>query len=152
MRESGPQILEHIATEHADKLTPFYEHPEIQPPVKEEYLFELCGDNEFLKELCREMIEYFYRYTYDVCIQEGLKKKGIDDNLEEIQRMEAPRSALHNAMIDSVKIFVRALNKEGKDTSWFDDIDRKNRVGYAHFALLTTFYDVIRHDHESRTQ
>lgn len=149
MRED---ILEHIAAEHAEELIPFYEHPEIQPPVREEYLFELCGDNETLRELCEEMINYFYRYTYDVFRQEGLKKKGIDENLEEIQRLDAPRTALHNAMIESVQIFVRHLNKEGKDTSWFDDIDKKSRAGYAQFALLTTCLDILRHDHESRTK
>jgi hypothetical protein len=147
MKGSGLEILAHIAEEHPEGITQITEHPEIQPPVKEEYLLELCGDNEVLTELFEEMIHYFYRYTYDVCRQEGLKKN-MDENLEKIREMEAPRSALHNAMIDSVRIFMRALKKEGKDTSWFDPIDKKSRAGYAQLALLTTYLDIIRNDHD----
>ena len=117
--------------------------PSIEPPVSETYLFGLCEGDEGLINLFDEMIEYFYRYTKDVCIQESLIKQDIQENLEEIQNMDSARTALHDAMIDSVKIFARNLRAKGRDTTWLDSIDKKNRVGYANMALLTTFHDIL---------
>lgn len=144
MRNSSENILNTIAEEYPDKVEEMELYKEIKPPVDEEYLAELCGDSEVLKELFEDMVKYFYRYTYDVCAQESLKKEGIPENLERIREMDDPRSILHDAMIDSVRIFARALRKENKDTSWFDPIDSGGRAKYANLALLTTFLDILR--------
>ncbi|MBX4199944.1 DUF3232 domain-containing protein [Candidatus Parcubacteria bacterium] len=118
------------------------DHP--TPNVSEEYLLELCGDDEELKELLDEMFEYFYRYTQDVCLQESEIAKGITrENVDEINRMDEMRTRLHNSMIDSVKIFARNLQKKGKSVEWLTSIDNRGRAGYARLALLTTFLDII---------
>ena len=140
---SHERLLSDIGSEHPEIL----ELHDIKPPVSEEYLHGLCEGDEVLEELFDEMIEYFYRYTKDVCSQESLKQDSITDNIEEIREKEEPRRILHDSMIDSVRIFVRHLKEKGKDTTWFEDIDRKSRVGYAQLALLTTYLDIIRFNH-----
>ncbi len=137
-------LLHEIASDFPEKLEEISEFREMKPPVSEEYLLELCGDDPELIELFEEMIEYFYRYTHDVCEQESLIKKGLDENLAEIQERDGPRTSLHNAMIDSVKILARNLVKRGKDGSWIAPIDKKSRAGYAQLALLTTFQDLLK--------
>lgn len=147
MNASNERLLNDISSEFPEKVEEFSHYDEIQPPVKEEYLRELCGNDENLLEIFEDMLEYFYRYTKDVCAQESLIKEGIPENIDEIREKEEPRSILHDSMIDSVKIFARNLNNKGLDVSWLDNIDKKGRAGYAQFALLTTFLDIIRQNH-----
>ena len=142
---SHEDILHSITGEFPAKVEEIKQYEGIQPSVSEIYLFGLCEGDVELIELFDEMIEYFYRYTKDVCEQESLKQD-IQGNLEEIHSMEVVRSSLHDAMIDSVKIFARALLKKGRDTTWLDPIDKKSRIGYANFALLTTFHDLLAID------
>lgn len=113
------------------------------PPVSEAYLYELCGGEEGLLDTLEDMLEYFYRYTADVCYMQKLISEGVDENLEAIREKEGPRTALHNSMIDSVKIFVRQLREKGKDTSWITKIDKAGRTGYANLALSMTFSDIL---------
>jgi hypothetical protein len=89
------------------------------------------------------MLGYFYRYTKDVCEQESLIRQDLHENLEEIREKDTARTALHDAMIDSVKIFARNLQKKGKDASWLDMIDKKGRAGYANLAFSFTFLDLL---------
>lgn len=126
-------------------------YEDLKPPVEKEYLMSLCEGDAELTELFEEMVEYFYRYTRDVCMMESLKheKDGIENNLEEIRNLDVQRTALHNAMIDSVKILVRNLGNKGKDVSWFSNIDKMGRTGYAQLALLTTFVDILKHEQSS---
>ncbi|KND48932.1 MAG: hypothetical protein AB200_00700 [Parcubacteria bacterium C7867-005] len=145
MTFSQEDYLHGITGEFPTEVTEFkQEYAKIKPPVDKEFLAGLCEGDEDLQTAFEDMIEYFYRYTRDVCTQESLKHAGIQDNLEEIQAMEVPRRVLHNAMIESVKIFVRNLRKKGKDVSWATDIDKRGRAGYAQLALLTTFRDIMK--------
>jgi hypothetical protein len=141
IEEDYPNEVESMAT--------MTQNEGLKPLVAKEYLKELCGDDEELVGHFDDMIEYFYRYTRDVCAQEALKhdKDGLQSNLEEIRAMEEPRRVLHDAMIDSVKIFARNLATKGKDSSWITDIDKRGRVGYANLALLTTFVDILNQNH-----
>jgi hypothetical protein len=137
------ESLVSITEQFPEKTAEMKLYAEIEPPVTEEYLEALCEGDEDLKELFDEMLVYFYRYTRDVCEQESLKNEGITDNIEEIKRLDGPRTILHNTMIESVKIFARNLRKKGKDSSWIEGIDKKGRAGYAQLALLTTFREIL---------
>ncbi len=143
MNPHHEEILNSITGEFPTKVEEIKELPKVEPPVSETYLFSLCEGDEGMMELFDEMIEYFYRYTKDVCVQESLIKQDLQENLEEIKSRDAARSALHDAMIDSVKIFVRNLRARGRDVSWVESIDRRGRTGYANLALLTTFHDLL---------
>lgn len=138
MNPSHEKFLKAITGEYPAQVESMSQYKEIRPPVSEEYLRNLCGEDPELISLFDEMIEYFYRYTRDVCAQEAIKHEGITENNEEIQRLDGPRTILHNTMIDSVKIFARNLNKKGKDSTWIGPIDKKGRAGYAQLALLST--------------
>jgi hypothetical protein len=146
MGASHERLLTEITSEFPVQVEKITNTPEMEPPVSMDYLRELCGDDGNLIALLEDMIEYFYRYTKDVCEQESLIKKGIQENLEEIQLKDGPRTILHNTMIDSVKIFARNLREKGKDASWIENIDKKSRIGYAQLALLTTYHDIINQD------
>lgn len=137
-------LLNQIREEFPEQVRESSFYAEMEPAVREEYLYELCEGDESLENLFEEMIEYFYRYTRDVCEQESLIKKNIPENIEEIRSRDKDRTILHNAMIDSVKIFSRNLGVKGKDNSWIDGIDKGGRAGYAKLALLTTFLDILK--------
>lgn len=151
MNPKHEALLHTITDEYPQEVEEMKLYAELQPIVSEEYLYELCADNEILTELIEDMITYFYRYTIDVCQQESLKKEGIPENLEEINRREDPRTALHNAMIDSVRILWRNMEKAGKDVAWTQaldkswdlPIDKVSRARYGKLALLTTFHDIV---------
>lgn len=143
MAFSGEILLNSIQEEFPEKAEEIKSF-EITPPVSAEYLLGLCEGDPELRELFDEMIEYFYRYTRDVCEQEMLIKKGMSENLEEIKEMDIKRTKLHNAMIDSVKILAKNLLRKGKDSLWIVPIDKNGRVGYAQLALLTTFVDILK--------
>jgi hypothetical protein len=147
---SHERLLHGIEEDYPSEVKTMTEFEGIKPPVSKEYLRDLCGDDEELLGHFDDMLEYFYRYTRDVCAQEALKheKDGLQNNLEEIRAMEEPRRVLHDAMIDSVKIFARNLSAKGKDTAWVSDIDKKGRIGYANLALLTTFVDILNQNHD----
>lgn len=134
-------LLNTIESDYPEKLE---EGKDFAPPVPMEYLEELCGDNEQLWEYLDEMREYFYRYTVDVCEMERAKLGDIPENLEEIRERDGKRTSLHNAMIDSVKIFIRNLAAKGKDISWFGGLDKRGRTGYAYLALSMTFSELSK--------
>ncbi len=143
MNSHHEEILSEITGEFPAKVEEIKQFEGLEPPISETYLFSLCEGDVELIELFDQMIEYFYRYTRDVCEQESLIKQGVSENLEEIRSKDSARGALHNAMIDSVKIFARNLRAKGKDVSWIEPIDKKGRVGYANLALLMTFHDIL---------
>lgn len=147
MRTNHEGMLGNITGEYPAQVDDLVKYESIKSPVSKEFLEGLCEGDEALDELFDEMIRYFYRYTVDVCLQESLKQDedGIQKNLEEIRAMEAPRTALHNAMIDSVKILARNLKNKEKDVSWLPDIDKKGRAGYAQLALSITLMDLLEY-------
>lgn len=142
MNPSNERLLNRITDEFPVQVKSMDKYRDRVPPVTEDYLLGLCEGDPELIELFDDMIEYFYRYTRDVCEQEALKAEGIVENNEEIKRLDGPRTILHDTMIDSVKIFARNLQRKGKDSSWIADIDKKGRIGYANLALLTTLSDI----------
>jgi hypothetical protein len=141
---SHENLLHDIESEFPNEVRELEAYKNTEPAVKEEYLYELCEGNEGLTELLEEMLEYFYRYTRDVCMMKSLiaEENGIQEHQEEIHERDRARTALHNTMIDSVNILVRNLREKGKDVAWFDTVDKPNRSWYARLALLTTFLDI----------
>lgn len=146
MNPSNERLLHKITDEFPAQVKGMDKYREILPPISEQQLFDMCEGDPGMIELYDEMIEYFYRYTRDVCEQEALKHEGIVENNEEIIRRDGPRTLLHNTMIESVKIFARNLQKRGKDTSWLAAIDKKGRIGYASLALLITLAGIPREE------
>ncbi len=152
MTEAHDRLISEITSEYPTEVGQMAEFSEkLEPPVSKEHLRELCNGDPELLELFDEMIEYFYRYTEDACRQERLvhQKDGFHENKEEIKAAEEVRSRSHTAMIDSVRILARNLRKKGKDVSWIDGIDERNRPWYARLALLTTLNDILKQDHSS---
>lgn len=111
-----------------------------------ETLEGLCEDNETLKQLLNDMLDYSYRYVEDVFKMEAMTQKGIvgKDQAQDFAKVDQERTKLHNTMIDSVNIFSRALAREGKDNSWINPIYDGGRATYATFALVTTFRQYLR--------
>jgi hypothetical protein len=143
---SHERLLGEIEADFPQEIDKMKKYESIQPPVSKEYLYELCSGDEGLTEHLEEMLEYFYRYTHDACEQQSLISKGIEENLEEIREKDIPRTRLHDAMIDSVKILARNLGQKGKDISWFASIDKRARAGYAQLALSTTLLDILKRE------
>ena len=143
---SHESLLHSISEEFPNQVEESKGFAEIEPAVREEYLYQICEGNESLTELLDEMIEYFYRYTRDACEQQSLIDQGLEENLEEIREKDGPRTTLHNAMIDSVKILARNLRQKGLDSAWIDKVDKKGRAGYAQLALSTTFRDILKEE------
>ncbi len=147
-------MLNSITSEYPTEVEKMKGYEKLKPEISKAELQALCEGDEGLTELFDDMIEYFYRYTADVCAQESLKqeKDGIQKNMEEIRALEAPRGALHDAMIDSVKILVRNMVRKGKDVSWYQNIDKKGRIGYGNWALLITFSDILERNQSQESQ
>lgn len=153
---SHESILNEIESQYPEKISElehiFSEHPELIPIISEDRLYELCDNDPESLELLEEMLEFFYRYTKDVCAQESLIKNGIEENLEQIHEMDKARTILHNAMIDSVRIFGRKVIQMKKDVTWYENLEKGGRAAYAKFALLTTFVDILEHHNNSKKQ
>lgn len=64
-----------------------------------------------------------------------LKGKGKSLNL--FREIDAVRKNIHDATIDSINIFSRALVKEGRDNSWMSEVSG-DRAKYGRFALTLT--------------
>lgn len=151
------ELLDKIDREFHDtveeQLHFFKEYPQLRPEKTEGQMREMCEGNENLESLLEDMIEYMHRYTIDVCEWEKMDRiVGTKDyDPKEFAKLDAQRTILHEAMIDSVRIFSRNLAKAGKDNTWVESIDSKGRAGYASFALKCTYAEIIkRHQEESR--
>ncbi|TXI12243.1 MAG: hypothetical protein E6Q68_04125 [Polynucleobacter sp.] len=71
------------------------------------------------------------------------KKREQGENTREdaelLAQTDERRHHLHNALMDSINLMSRELNKKGKDIEWMRPLVENGRAGYATFALLT-FY------------
>ena len=113
---------------------------EYKPQKTPEELRELCSGNETLTNLLNDMFKYCVRYAQDVWEMNELLKKGINGNedAEKLKEIDQKRTILHNAAIDSINIFSRALQKFGKDNSWVKEI-ASSRASYGAFAIGIAF-------------
>lgn len=151
------ELLEKIDKEFHDTVAEqelfFKEYPHLRPEKTEDQMRELCEGDETLEALLDEMIEYMHRYTVDVCEWNKMDRMvGTKDyDPREFVKLDTQRTILHDAMIDSVRIFSRNLAKAGKDNSWVESIDSKGRVGYAAFALKCTYAEIIRRHHQEES-
>lgn len=110
-------------------------------PITPEELANLAAGNEGLIALHAELVDYAYRYATDVWgMHEFLAAGPIEgDRTREFAEKDEARSRLHNALIDSFRVFSRALAKEGRDNAWIMALESGGRAAYGRFALLLTY-------------
>lgn len=142
------ESLHHIVDDRAaqvEKLSAELRELPPQPHVTLEQLEALAQGNPELMELFEEMAEYFFRYYEDVAAYQETIAQGItDENRLAFQEQDKARTRLHNTMIDSVRIFARALQKAGKDISWIANLEKSGRTAYANFALLIAHNEAVK--------
>ena len=133
----------HLPPEAYENMSESFE--EARPVISEKELETLCSGNEQLEKLLESMIEYSLRYAEDVWSMHIFVNEGgfdSEDGAEKFAELDAARTILHNALIDSIAILSRNLNKEGKDNSWVQtlaDGTSLNRASCGSFALLLVY-------------
>ncbi len=110
---------------------------ERKPHISLEALENICEDDPVLLELLQSMIDMCLEYTITVAkfkeIVTRTEGKVTDDRME----IDKIRGTVHDATMDSINIFSRALAKAGKDNSWMAEmIGDRNK--YGRFALTLT--------------
>ena len=116
------------AKEHA-------ENPDrLKPVVDLEYLESLAEGNEIL--------DYCYRYMeISIRFQKSLHELDQTEKAEERAELDQETRIVHDATIDSINIFSRALAKEGKDNSWMEKVSR-HRVTYTRFIYSLVYNEL----------
>jgi len=115
------------------------------PVISEKELTSLCEDSETLKKLLEGMLEYAVRYAQDVWNMEKFILDGglaTKEGAEQFAEIDAARSRLHNALIDSIGILSRELNHAGKDNEWVRKLTNGvnlERSKCGAFALLLVY-------------
>lgn len=121
---------------------------ELQPSILPHELEALCLGDPTLETCFTSMKTYVHRYAHDVYSmmleQIALAKKreqgeNTREDAELLAQTDERRHHLHNALMDSINLMSRELNKKGKDIEWMRPLVENGRAGYATFALLT-FY------------
>lgn len=112
---------------------------DIHPIVSFDVLENTCGGNDILEHLFQEVVDYCERYTETVARFQEMILQGVDfDNREAKEWIDGERKIIHDAMIDSVNILARNMEKAGKDASWIKSLER-SRAAYGNFAMQNTY-------------
>lgn len=116
-------------------------------------LRNMAENNEMLKQLSEDLIEKAYKYTEILFeFNEMISKSSSPDDREEAEewaKLDEVRSISHNALIDSIIIFSRNLEKNEKDNTIFKKLGPKeNRVAYGNFALWLTYKELLKMKNE----
>lgn len=113
--------------------------------VNLEQVKEICETDLDLKKYYDEMIEYFYRYTENVCEYNEILEGDLTDSEtnDSFQEIETFRKRLHDTMMDSVIILARLMNKKEKSGSWIEKLGN-HRVNFANLALATTYRELLK--------
>lgn len=115
----------------------------IHPIVSFDELENMCKGNEILEHLFEEIVDYCERYTETAARFQEMILQGVDfDNREAKEWIDGERKITHDAMIDSVNILARNMEKAGKDISWVELLG-KSRAAYGNFALQNTYLSLI---------
>lgn len=113
-----------------------------KPPVDLVYLESLCEGNELLEGLLKEMLDYCLRYTEtSIRFQKALQELDNPEKAQERAELDMETKTVHDATIDSINIFSRALANAGKDNSWVAAISG-HRAAYAKFVFSFVFYEL----------
>lgn len=134
---------------HPEEAGEQAESPErLKPVVDLEYLESLTEGNETLEDLLREMLDYCYRYVeISIRFKKSLHELDQTEKVEERAELDEETRRVHNATIDSINIFSRALAKEGKDNSWMEKVSR-HRATYTRF-IYAFVYDELAQELKS---
>ena len=120
----------------------------LNPAILPQELEKICAGDARLEQCLREMFTYVNRYAHDVYSmmveQIELSEKRADNNdtpedYEALRETDLKRHNLHEALIDSINILSKELNRQEKDAEWMRELVSGGRPAYTRFALLT-FY------------
>ena len=115
-----------------------------KPPVDLAYLELLTGGDETLENLLKEMLDYCLRYTEtSIRFQKALQELDNPEKAKERADLDLETKTVHDATIDSINIFSRALANAGKDSSWVAAISG-HRAAYAKFVFSFLFYELAK--------
>ena len=116
----------------------------LKPIVNLDYLEALCEGNETLKELLKEMLNYCYRYTETtIRFHQALQELDNPEKAKERAELDLETKTVHDATIDSINIFSRALARNGKDNSWMEKVGQ-HRSAYAKFVFTLVFDELAK--------
>lgn len=116
----------------------------LKPPVDLAYLESLAEGDETLEGLLREMLDYCLRYTETaIRFQKSLEELDNPEKAKERADLDLETKTVHDATIDSINIFSRALAKVGRDNSWMAGIG-SHRAAYAKFVFTFVFYELAK--------
>ncbi len=103
-------------------------------PISVSDLEDLCEGNEELEEILTNMLSQCVEYVISVA---KFKQIALDSKYnisEALVEIDAVRKTTHDATIDAINVFSRALARNGKDNSWMGEVVGE-RTRYGRFAL-----------------
>lgn len=96
-------------------------------------ILEISKSDEKVFKAFKEMVKQSFRYMLTIHeLQEEIKSSQVGS--EEFQRKDASRTRTHNATIDSINIWSRALKYAEIDNDFLREVVQ-NRVSYGNFAM-----------------
>ena len=117
----------------------------LEPVITEGELYHYAEQVPELKPLIDSFIRYAERYADDVWSMHEMLINGTldtEEGVEEYANMDATRTRLHDALIDSIAILSRALAKNGLDNEWVRELTdgvTLNRAACGSFALVLVY-------------
>jgi hypothetical protein len=115
-----------------------------ESPIDIKSLEQQCDTPE-LKEALEDLLDQCLRYTETILRIRRMVQDGIEvekDTGMSMDELGGIRSQTHNATIDTINSFSRALQKAGKDNAWMTEVT-KGRASYGKFAVLITMARVL---------
>lgn len=115
-------------------------------PITETELTEQCVGDPHCERALRDFLEYSTRYAADVWDMKLLmtrKDQYEPDEWKEVfSKADRERSQLHNALIDSIAILIRQLNRVEENTEWARSLMPTGTLERAYcgkFAIMLTY-------------
>lgn len=138
-------MFEELYHKFPEEVTKNIENRErLKPPVDLAYLESLAESDETLENLLKEMLDYCLRYTEtSIRFQKALQELDNPEKAKERAELDLETKTVHDATIDSINIFSRALANADKDNSWVAAISG-HRAAYAKFVFSFVFYELAK--------
>lgn len=105
------------------------------------------------EEIINDMYEKCRRYALTVAEFKESIGPGMDPDLLSV--LSESRKRIHNAMIDSVNIIIRAMKKYEINTDWTESFNlgnSTNRIAYGKFGILLALRKLMREELEKRIE
>lgn len=114
-----------------------------RPVISFEDLKTECEGDPKLEKLFSIVYNDCYRYTETVCEFHKILAGGLSDDEQQrrFDAMDARRTQIHNATMDSINALLRALGAAERDNTWAQSF-LGNRAVYAKWILSAVFQEL----------